>query len=105
MSMKPNPNCDDSYCRKRQKEYQENKPELPPTDLDTGKDQEVVHEENEWGICVIDESVIEEENLNIASGVKLAYSISNSNKDDSSKNDDDNPKQSLDELMAQLKQL
>ena len=24
MSMKPNPNCDDSYCRKRQKEYQEN---------------------------------------------------------------------------------
>ena len=105
MSMKPNPNCDDSYCRKRQKEYQENKPELPPTDLDTGKDQEIVHEENEWGICVIDESVIEEENLNIASGVKLAYSISNSNKDDSSKIDDDNPKQSLDELMAQLKQL
>jgi len=102
MSMKPNPNCDDSFCCKRQKEFNA----LPKTETAAVVEEEIVHEDNDWGISVVDESAPVEENLQIGSGLRLAYSHGNSQSvpdiipTDSSANE-----QSLEELMKQMKQL
>lgn len=48
MSMKPNDSCDDSYCRERQKEYQEYLA-LNPVKEEKVEVITVVHEDNEWG--------------------------------------------------------
>lgn len=48
MSLKPNPNCDDMYCRQRQKEYLAK----PKIQQKTTKkiEEKPVHKDNEWGI-------------------------------------------------------
>ncbi|KFM66028.1 Ubiquitin-like modifier-activating enzyme 5, partial [Stegodyphus mimosarum] len=51
MTLKPNPDCDDLLCRERQKEY--NSLEKKNLDVESYKEPEVVHEENEWGICLV----------------------------------------------------
>ncbi|KHJ75708.1 hypothetical protein OESDEN_24676 [Oesophagostomum dentatum] len=48
--MKPNDQCDDRFCRQRQKEYQAKKAAEPKAEVAVDKEEEVVHEENEWGI-------------------------------------------------------
>ncbi|KAK0425135.1 hypothetical protein QR680_009052 [Steinernema hermaphroditum] len=53
--MKPNPQCEDRFCRQRQKEYQERKAAEPEVEV-VQKVEEVIHEDNEFGIEVIDES-------------------------------------------------
>lgn len=104
-SMKPNPNCDDSFCVKRQKEF--NSSPKPEKQIIIEKD--VVHEDNDWGISVVDESAPDEENLQISSGLKLAYShishTQNQPKEDSFGSEGQAIEQSLEELMAQMKEL
>ncbi|XP_031564378.1 ubiquitin-like modifier-activating enzyme 5 [Actinia tenebrosa] len=78
MSMKPNPGCDDLNCLSRQKEYQEKLAAKPKQEKkDTSIEKEVIHEENEWGISLVNECEGEqlEEDLtpNLVEGVKLAY--------------------------------
>ncbi|CAG0901155.1 unnamed protein product, partial [Cyprideis torosa] len=48
---KPNPSCEDSHCRRRQAEAEEERKEHPPTGAETEEPSatEVVHEDNEWG--------------------------------------------------------
>lgn len=98
-TMKPNSNCDDSFCKKRQREYSaedEEKTEII-------EEEQIVHDDNEWGISVVDESVNIEENLEVAKGIKLSYV----------KPDQDDPQEptvsenqvSLEELMKQMKNL
>ncbi|CAB3407013.1 unnamed protein product [Caenorhabditis bovis] len=75
-SIQPNPCCDDQYCQIRQKEYQE-KLANEPVIIEAKKEEndEVVHEENCWGIELVDESVpASAPTLSAsASGLKSAY--------------------------------
>ena len=57
MSLKPNKDCDDYHCRKQQKKFAEeeverlkNQPEIVETPDATN---EIVHEENDWGISLV----------------------------------------------------
>ena len=51
MSMKPNPQCTNSFCCKRQAEHAVS-PKRVEKKADTSQDEPVVHEDNEWGIEV-----------------------------------------------------
>ncbi|XP_017770620.1 PREDICTED: ubiquitin-like modifier-activating enzyme 5 [Nicrophorus vespilloides] len=102
MSLKPNEQCDDTNCIIRQKEYKEKvantisiveEEEIPDTP---------VHESNEWGIVLVDESIPAQESTSMVSeGLSLAYTIPASG--------DVKPQEaaateiSLEELMAQMK--
>lgn len=49
MQVKPNPSCDDRNCVKRQQEYQEKLASMPKPEKEEKKEEEVVHESNDWG--------------------------------------------------------
>lgn len=53
-TLKPNPECDDKYCRRRQQEFKP--PQTEPDSLDSNLDEEVVHIENVYGIELCDDS-------------------------------------------------
>ncbi|XP_054717210.1 ubiquitin-like modifier-activating enzyme 5 [Uloborus diversus] len=104
MTLKPNYDCDDSYCRLRQKEYTENKKvEVKPKEIVT----EIIHENNEWGICLVSETdnktAKEEPTVELVQGVKLAYTKPIIEDDDS--NCVDVNEQNIEDLMAQLKSM
>ncbi|KAG5268922.1 hypothetical protein AALO_G00217950 [Alosa alosa] len=111
MSMKPNPYCSDVHCTRQQQEYKKNEAQRPREDVAEVKD-EVVHEDNEWGIELVSE--ITEEELKVASGpaltlpdgITLAYTIPVEGGDAASSaatvGDTDC---SLEELMAQMKKI
>ncbi|XP_061385669.1 ubiquitin-like modifier-activating enzyme 5 isoform X2 [Danaus plexippus] len=75
MSLKPNPQCDDSFCRQRQSEYSSR----PAVELATEvtEDPAPLHEDNEWGISLVDENSPEEESvgLKLVEGVQVAYAM------------------------------
>ncbi|XP_071791221.1 ubiquitin-like modifier-activating enzyme 5 [Asterias amurensis] len=107
MSMKPNPTCDDSYCRKRQEEFQKLEASKPKVEA-VVKVEEVVHAANDWGISLVDESSKDDLKSqaapNLASGLSYAYD----KPDESTKDSDETvaqTDQSLEELMAQMKSL
>ncbi|RVE54516.1 hypothetical protein evm_001001 [Chilo suppressalis] len=108
MGLKPNPQCDDSYCRKRQEEVQARP---PPVEVATEvtEDNTPVHADNEWGICLVDENVPEEDttNLNLAEGVQLAYTvpIDNETPESSTGGAVAASELSLEELMKQMKSM
>ncbi|KAF2901452.1 hypothetical protein ILUMI_04728 [Ignelater luminosus] len=105
MKLKPDPNCQDQHCRVRQQEYAAR----PKVELQEKKeeDDKPLHEDNEWGISLADESAPEKDDgkVEVAAGVTLAYTIPA----------DDIPSEgatitasndvSLDELMAQMKNM
>lgn len=103
MTLKPNPDCEDSFCKQRQKEFLEKvQVKIPEKEVE----KEVVHEENEWGICVVSETAndeTEKENLEVAEGIRRAYTTPIIEDDDS--NSVEVNEQSLEDLMAQLKSL
>lgn len=48
MRLKPNSACDDSFCRERQKDFAARpKPEISAESAPV--EEEVVHEDNDWG--------------------------------------------------------
>ena len=47
MTLRPNPNCDDEYCKQRQKEYLA-KPKIQQNQI--AIIEKPVHEDNKWGI-------------------------------------------------------
>ncbi|XP_038047137.1 ubiquitin-like modifier-activating enzyme 5 [Patiria miniata] len=107
MSMKPNPACDDSFCGKRQEEFQR-KEALRPKTVEVVKEEEIVHESNDWGISLVDESSVDDLKTQpapeLASGLSYAYD----KPDETTKDSDEvvaDTDQSLDELMAQMKSL
>ncbi|XP_004529727.1 ubiquitin-like modifier-activating enzyme 5 [Ceratitis capitata] len=76
MSLKPNPQCDDRHCQERQKEYQA-RPKAVVEERGV-EDDLPIHETNEWGIELVDDSptVAEEVKIsrnNVATGLRLAY--------------------------------
>lgn len=104
MVLKPNPNCEDNYCRQRQQEYQAKpKVEKPVEEV---SDTKPLHEDNEWGISLVEEyEQQEEENAQLVNtGLKQAYTISV--QPTNSQNEIANTSgPSLEELMQQMKSL
>ncbi|XP_024085845.1 ubiquitin-like modifier-activating enzyme 5 isoform X2 [Cimex lectularius] len=60
MELRANPQCDDSFCRKRQEEYAAKPKEVK---LQENKSDVVVHEDNDWGITLVDETPAETSGL------------------------------------------
>lgn len=108
MNMKPNPNCDDTFCLKRQKEFLANMATNVQTpDLETKDDNVITHEDNEWNISVVDQSENIAENVEIGTGIKYAYELPSKPDQISNDNDQISTKDdvSLEELMKQMKNL
>ncbi|CAH0382373.1 unnamed protein product [Bemisia tabaci] len=106
MKLRPNPTCEDSYCRARQKEFNEKpKPVVADVPAETIKE---VHEDNEWGICLVDETSQDAEpetknNLELVEGVRAAYTVPETCPTQGPTIED--TEVSLDELMKQMKSL
>ncbi|XP_071535401.1 ubiquitin-like modifier-activating enzyme 5 [Panulirus ornatus] len=113
MTVKPNPQCDDYWCRKRQEEYAAKKASEPKIQKEEVKEEEVVHEDNEWGICLVDETTPEEATgstptqvSGLAKGITLAYERPSPMVASEARSEDvDAGDTSLDDLMAQMKSL
>jgi len=81
--MKCNPACGDAQCLERQKQY---KGWVPPEDeKKEEKPEEVVHEDNDWGICCVEASVDEpeEETEEGKAGLTYAYQATAATEEDS----------------------
>ncbi|KAJ2940747.1 hypothetical protein O0L34_g14858 [Tuta absoluta] len=107
MTLKPNPQCDDNYCRTRQIEFKAK----PVVEVATEVKEDVapVHADNEWGISLVDEHIPEDDSakLRIGDGVQLAYSIpvDNSTPESSTGGAVAASELSLEELMQQMKSM
>ncbi|CAH2256859.1 ubiquitin-like modifier-activating enzyme 5 [Pararge aegeria] len=107
MTLRPNPQCDDSYCRQRQAEFRAK----PVVELATEvtEDSSPVHADNEYGISLVDENSPEEEtpDLKLVDGVQVAYSIpvDNSTPESSTGGAVAASELSLEELMQQMKSM
>ncbi|KAK7118188.1 hypothetical protein R3I94_021880 [Phoxinus phoxinus] len=108
MAMKANPQCDNAHCRRQQEEYKKKEAEQPKQEV-VEEEEEVVHEDNEWGIELVSE--VSEAELQDASGpvpdlpegINVAYTIPK--KDGVSGDTVEETEQSLEELMAQMKNM
>ncbi|XP_018322648.1 ubiquitin-like modifier-activating enzyme 5 [Agrilus planipennis] len=101
MSLKPNPNCEDINCRLRQKE----EAARPKVVVEVRTEEEKpLHEENEWGISLIDENEDAESKLSIleCKGIKYEYEASSPISETETT---DKIETSLDDLMAKMKSL
>ncbi|XP_070841822.1 ubiquitin-like modifier-activating enzyme 5 isoform X1 [Chaetodon trifascialis] len=108
MAMKANPQCNDSYCRIQQEEYKKKEAERPKIEV-VQEEEEVIHEDNEWGIELVSE--VTDAELQAASGVMpdlpegitVAYTIPAENA--ASGETVEETEQSLEDLMAQMRKL
>ncbi|XP_054278166.1 ubiquitin-like modifier-activating enzyme 5 [Macrosteles quadrilineatus] len=107
MKLRPNTGCDDSYCRAQQAA----KPPVEVTPVVASKQEEkpVVHEDNEWGICLVDETPAEQLQddapavQGLVEGVRAAYSVPQSSTQTDNADTVTDTAVSLDDLMAQMK--
>ncbi|XP_047667246.1 ubiquitin-like modifier-activating enzyme 5 isoform X2 [Tachysurus fulvidraco] len=111
MAMKANPQCDDIQCRRQQDEYKKKEAERPKPDVVEKEEEEVVHEENEWGIELVSEiTAVELQDASgpkpdLPEGITVAYTIPNKDGELNSDETVEETDQSLEELMAQMKKL
>ena len=112
MSMKPNPDCDDYHCLSNQKAFTAKEIErlknLPAEVEDCPSENEILHEENEWGISLVDEDqpdVQENTSAELTTGVRLAYERRVTRTSDAPLMEEEQSEQSLEDLMNQMKQL
>lgn len=112
MSMKPNPSCDDKHCLKQQTMYQKKLAAMPVEVKEEEKEEEVVHEDNDWGISLVDESEdVAETNTNLQTlgeGLQYAYTkpqeaTLSGLEDSAPATETDTSAGDLADLMAQLK--
>lgn len=111
MKMKPNPQCDDRHCVKQQNTYQEKLASQPVVEVEA-EVEEVLHEDNEWGISLMDESEDKEEtNLpNLSDGLQYAYTKPKEPEEEANGTNGDEAvtetsEASLEDLMSQLKSI
>lgn len=108
MQMKPNPQCDDSHCKRQQEEFQKREALKPKETILEVEISPVEHEDNEWEIELVSETTDEELKAAegdvpvLSEGIKLAYTVPGST---STTNEETvgNTELSIDELMSQLK--
>ncbi len=108
MTLKPNPQCDDRHCQKQQDEYSKKLAALPKeNNKEKPEEAEVVHEENLWGISLVDESADKKQSElpKLAEGLSYAYDAPDvaSNTDNQKEEASSSKNESLDELMNKLK--
>ncbi|RLU15525.1 hypothetical protein DMN91_012519 [Ooceraea biroi] len=104
MTLRPNPNCDDAHCRQRQKEYAA-RPRIQQKPAEV-VDEKPTHEDNEWGISLVDEQSEQSDKKTSTSGVRHAYTVPAHTRADSSEREQTVPEStgpSLEELMAEMK--
>ena len=58
MALKPNPGCSDSWCVMRQNECGEKRVSKSEVADETGSQGEVIHDQNEWGIALVEEDAV-----------------------------------------------
>jgi len=110
MALKPNPQCDDRNCLKRQADYQEKEALKPKVVEEVIVEEEIVHEEDHWGIELVSETTEDElcqsEGVtpDLVAGLKVAYTVP-AKQDDSAVTVGESSEQSLEDLMAQMKGL
>lgn len=105
--MKPNPQCDNTHCVQKQLLYQEQLASRPAQVTKESKpDEKIIHETNEWGISLVEESAEDTTDAVISEGLKYEYSppthpqlVATNAKPDTTSGP------SVDELMQQLKNL
>jgi len=118
MSLKPNPACEEGHCGERQKEFREaeekRKRDQPEPSAEETKSDAVLHEENEWGISLVDDEDAGSaansapSGLQLVEGVQVAYERpANTTKDDQpdASGDDSGGGESLEDLMKKMKGL
>nr|CAD7570627.1 unnamed protein product [Timema californicum] len=113
MRLRPNTMCDDNHCRQRQAEFQAKPPvQKEGTGTAVSGGHEVVHEDNDWGITLVDETVEVEDSshgdvaLGLVAGIKTAYSIPAPEVSSTLTNEANlDTSISLEELMAQMKSI
>ncbi|XP_037135617.1 ubiquitin-like modifier-activating enzyme 5 isoform X2 [Syngnathus acus] len=105
MAMKPNPQCNDRHCRRQQEVYEKREAERPKTEV-VQEEEEVLHEDNEWGIELVSEEANEEEETaavaDLPEGITLAYTVPAAAGDGEMVEETE---QSLEDLMAQMRKL
>ncbi|KAM4687281.1 ubiquitin-like modifier-activating enzyme 5 [Discoglossus pictus] len=110
MALKPNPNCDDRYCKLQQEEFKIKEAAKPKQEsVEVVEEEGVLHEDNDWGIELVSE--VSEEELKAASGpipdlpegITVAYTIPITKPTSGATVEDS--EQSLEELMAQMKKM
>lgn len=118
MTLKPNKDCDEYHCRKNQKKFMEEEAERlknQPEVVETEPENEVIHEENEWGISLVDDddtpdqaSTSNQADTNLTEGLSLAYErrvTMEADHKEVQENLEIENEQSLEDLMNQMKQL
>ncbi|EDV46044.1 ubiquitin-like modifier-activating enzyme 5 [Drosophila erecta] len=110
MTLKPNPQCDDSNCLVRQMEFQA-KPK-PVVVEEKADNEEPLHATNEWGIELVAENAPEinptsTETPVVGEGLKLAYEAPEKSSETSEETVTTAPPDdaSLEDLMAQMKSM
>lgn len=103
MILKPNPNCDDKYCKERQQEYLL-KPKLEPEDEEIVEDKPL-HEDNEWGISLVDEEDQQVDEGPSCTDVKEAPTSPTHSIDSPILNSEFESGPSLEELMTYMKDI
>ncbi|KAF5921871.1 hypothetical protein HPG69_013045 [Diceros bicornis minor] len=102
MSMKPNPQCDDRNCRKQQEEYKKKVAALPRQEV-VQEEEEIIHEDNEWGIELVSE--VSEEELKNSSGLVPDLPEGITQEDSVPEVTVEDSGESLEDLMAKMKNL
>lgn len=105
MSLKPNPQCDDRHCLARQKDFQA-KPK-PVVETPVAEDVQPLHDDNEWGIELVDDSQPQETATTSeeTSGLRLAYEAPVKNAIAETNTVQASTDVNLDDLMAQMKSM
>ncbi|XP_013923465.1 PREDICTED: ubiquitin-like modifier-activating enzyme 5 [Thamnophis sirtalis] len=110
MTMKPNPQCSDRNCRMQQEQYKKKEAvNLEEESID--QEDEIVHEDNDWGIELVSE--ISEEELkddsssvpDLPEGIMLAYTIPNKKENIPAEEMVEESEESLEELIAKMKNI
>ncbi|KAM6223148.1 ubiquitin-like modifier-activating enzyme 5 [Rhynchocyon petersi] len=111
MSMKPNPQCDDRNCRKQQEDYKKKVAALPKQEAVQEEEEGIVHEDNEWGIELVSE--VSEAELRCSSGlvpdlpegITVAYTVPQKQEDSALEVTVEDSGESLEDLMAKMKNM
>lgn len=107
MSMKPNTDCSDSFCRANQKYLLENVKIEKQTVEEIPQEKEI-STENEWGIEIVQDDAgdVDEDEPQLTKGIKTAYTIPvKSSKPENGNTVGDTSGMSLDDLMAEMNKL
>ncbi|XP_046338365.1 ubiquitin-like modifier-activating enzyme 5 isoform X2 [Haliotis rufescens] len=110
MTMRPNPQCDDSHCRRQQKLYQEREELKPKEEKKEMKVEEIIHEDD-WGIELVSETTEAELQAaegsvpELTKGVTVAYTKPAQNQMSDNKSTVGATEKSLEDLMKEMKGL